>query len=282
MHVPDKNGNICNRKGTHKRRRRSHIERVFIRSFAGEGNLSPQEQAAEQKNIAVTGLSRNVGTTFLATALAFYFAEKGNSLTFVQCLDPKGCTQLLFDSAAMDKRFARRGFTDVYRKIRDKQPVRGIKNMEKGINWILPTPGNCEEAMELTGEEKGRLIQSAGGQICIFDIEASGNWDVFLNGMDQLIVVTDPLPSKMIRSSSRFRLLKQLELSGCPVFWIVNHANRGISRRQVSGYLKTAQIIWIEEFPADMIYADEFSCRFHWENRDIKCHLLEKFTKISQ
>ncbi|MFR7989231.1 MAG: hypothetical protein ACLU5F_01405 [Anaerovoracaceae bacterium] len=182
----------------------------------------------------------------------------------------------------MDKRFLNRQFIDVYQRIREGRPVRGTKNLEKGINWILPTPQNCENEMELSGEEKSRLIQSARGQVCIFDIEAENRWDHLLSVMDMLVVVVDPLPSKLIRSSRRFKLLKQIELAGCPVVWIVNRTNRGISRRQVAGYLKTKEVTWINEFPAEWIYSDEFSCRFHWENNDIKCQLMEIFTKVSQ
>ena len=74
--------------------------------------------------------------------------------------------------------------------------MRGTKNLEKGINWILPTPQNCENEMELSGEEKSRLIQSARGQVCIFDIEAENRWDHLLSVMDMLVVVVDPLPSE--------------------------------------------------------------------------------------
>ena len=265
-----------------ERRRRCHIDRLWIGRCTGRKKASPLAETAEQQNIAVTGLGRSVGTTFIATSLAFYISEKGNSLTFVQCAAPGSCSHLLYDSAAMDKRFVNRKFIDVYQRIKDNQPVRGVRNMEEGINWILPTPENCDEGLELNGEEKGRLIQCARGQVCVFDVEAETSWNPFLAGMDLLIVVVDPLPSKLIRSSRRFRFLKELELSGCPVIWLVNRVNKGISRRQVIGYLKTQDLLWVGEFPAETVYSDEFSCRFHWENNDIKCQLMEIFTKVSQ
>lgn len=255
------------------------MERVFIRSKAEE---QIRAGGCQQMNIGVTGLCRSAGSTFLAAALAFFYHDKGNYLTFTQCLTPSTCNQLLYDAVAMDQRFASRQFHDIYRRIFEGQTVRGLTNMELGINWILPTPWCCENMADLDSDLRSRLIANAKGDICIFDLAAEPAWDAFLMDMDRLVVVVDPMPSRMIRHSSRFSMLKSLELSGTPIQWIVNRAGSGINRRQVRGYLKNNRPIWIPEMDSSLFYADEFACRFPWENKEIRCNLLEAFTKTSQ
>ncbi|MCI5686943.1 MAG: hypothetical protein MR303_00370 [Emergencia sp.] len=256
------------------------LERTFIRmqdDREKSGLKNPQ-----QLNIGVTGLGQSVGTTFVAASLAFYFAGMGNSVTFTQCLTPDRCNGLLYDSVAMDQRFANRAFHDVYRLILEDKPVRGKKNMEQGINWILPTPWIWQQGKNLDSGQRARLIQCARGEICIFDFAAEAEWDCYLADMDRLLVVTDPMPSKLIRNKERFQRLKALELSGVVTDWIVNRNNSGISRRQIASYLKSRKLLWIPQFAPELFYADEFACRFSWENREIRSKLLEIFTKVSQ
>ena len=61
-------------------------------------------------------------------------------MTYCQCLTPSEADKLLYDAAAMEQRFACRRFYDIYRMIFEGKPVRGKKNMEKEISWILPGP----------------------------------------------------------------------------------------------------------------------------------------------
>ena len=49
-----------------------------------------------------------------------------------------------------------RQFHDVYRKIFEGETVRGKKNMEKGVNWILPTPWSVEKEADLDQKQRSR------------------------------------------------------------------------------------------------------------------------------
>lgn len=259
-----KNGNICN----------------MNRSFIRKRQEIPQ-QAAEKINIGVIGMGQSVGTTFVSSTLAFYFAEMGKSVTFTQCADPGKQSSLLYDAAAMDRRFSSREFTDFYKLIYQEQRLKRRVNMEQGINWVLITPQNCKDRILLNGEQRARLIGCAGGEVCIFDIDQSKKWRKSLRDMNMILAVTDPLPSKMIRSAALFSEIKQLEIEGVNVIWVVNKVNGGVNRRQVTGYLKTREIMWIEHFDTAMMYADEYFCRFPWENSVIKRRMMDIFTKLS-
>lgn len=257
------------------------MDRLFFREYRGRTDSCSEQNRAQQFNIGVTGLGRSAGTTFVSSSLAFYFASMGKSLTFCQCLNPAEGGALLYDSVAMDRRFANRIFHDVYSLISEGKPVRQTENMEKGINWILPTPDDRQKGLTLSAEQRARLVNSAKGEICVFDMRPGEDWDPFLLDMDLILAAADPLPSMLIAGCERFRLLKRLELSGSRVIWAVNRANGGISRRQTRGFLKTKDLIWIPFFDPVLIYADENACRFHWENDEIRSNLLEIFTKVS-
>ncbi|MBR5316192.1 MAG: hypothetical protein IKU44_05310 [Firmicutes bacterium] len=252
------------------------MERLFFRERQYE--LERENSRVEQWNIGVTGLGRSMGTTFVATALAFYFQSMGKNVTFVQCLTPSHASGLLYDSVAMDQRFAHRTFHDPYLKIAKEESVRDLGNLEEGIRWMIPSG----KAGDLTEQQRSRLIHGARGELCIFDLEADSSWDGFMMDMDLLIVVTDPLPSKLIHHVERFKRLKKMELSGTTAVWVVNRCNDGVNKRQVKGFLKNNQLVWIPSFGEESFYQCEYACKFLWENKEIQRKMLEIFTKVSQ
>lgn len=258
------------------------MNRTFFREYRGLGPSEEAQPAAKQWNIGVTGLGRSVGTTFVASSLAFYLQSKGNSLTFCQCMHPEPGRPLLYEGAAFDQRFANRRFHRFYSLIAEDGPVRGCENLEQNIRWILPAPEDREEGIRLSGRQKVRLAAAACGDICVFDLDAEPEWEQLLADMDVVAAVCDPLPSRLLAGIERFRMLKKLELSGRPVAWICNRDNSGVSRRQTAGFLKTRELFWVPSFDPTLIYADEYACRFHWENERIRRDLLEVFTKVSR
>ena len=252
------------------------MERIFFR----ERKEEPGQRGIQQLNIGVTGLGRGMGTTFVATALAFYFRDQGKQVSFIQCVDMEKTAGLLYDSVAMEQRFARRTFYNYYEKIRNECPGGTLRNLEEGINWILPGPDQREKGA-LDDVQKQRLVLAVRDDVCIFDIEADYTWDRLLLDMDWIVVVADPLPSKLIHSAPRFRMLKKLELAGSKVIWAVNRDNEGVRRRQVRAYLKGNPDLWIPSFSADKIYRCEYGCSFIWKDEEIKRKMVEIFTKVS-
>lgn len=258
------------------------MNRLFVRKRTDRRTQKQGADVLEQRNIAVTGLGQCVGTTFVASSLAFFFREKGNSVTFCQCAQPWRCSRLFYDAVAMEQRFTNRRFTDFYALIHQEEKLTGKKNMDSGINWILPTPYDWDSGFALDAAQRNRLVLNVRDETVIFDLETHKDWDGFLQDMDQVVVVIDPMPSALIRASGRFSFLKRLELAGTPMTWIVNRMNSGVHRRQVTGYLKNRSPLWLEQMDSALIYADEFFCRYHWENEEIRCKFMELFTKLSQ
>lgn len=254
------------------------MERIFFR----DRQEKMLQERAEQHRIGVTGLGQGAGATFVATALAFYFRDQGRQVSYTECLNPAACTGLLYDQIAMDKRFAHRDFEDIYRHLTEDEPIRRSWNKEEGIIWRLATPDNCKDALTLEDKQKARLMAAAREEVCIFDLEADYSWDDYVMDMDVVFVVADPLPSKLIRSRARYRMLKKLEFAGCRVIWIVNKMNPGVDKKQVKNYLKADNLLWMEAVEANLIYENEYLCRFHWQNTEIQKKMLEIFTKVSR
>lgn len=254
------------------------MERVFFR----ERQEPKEENEKRYFRIGVTGLGQGVGTTFVATALAFYFRNQGRGVSFTECLQPENCNTLFFDQVAMDKRFRHRKFHNLYQKLADDAPLPEQRNKEAGIIWRLATPDDCNNKVRLTERQQFRLVDTAREEVCIFDMEADYSWDDYLMDMDLIFVVADPLPSKLIRSRKRFQTLKRMELSGCTVIWIVNMSNPGVDKKQVKNYLKADHLFWLEAMKTEAIYEDEYLCRFHWENKEFQRKMEEIFTKVSR
>jgi len=254
------------------------LERIFFR----ERQEKTWDRAAERYRIGVTGLSQGVGTTFVATALAFYFRDQGRQVSYAECLNPASCRALLYDQVAMDKRFGPRPFERIYQKITDEDQALQGRNKEEGIIWRLPVPEDCREKRELNQRQKARLVGLPREEVCIFDLEADYSWDDYLMDMDVIFVVVDPLPSRLLRNRERYRTLKKMELAGCRVIWIVNKMNPGVDKKQVRNYLKADNLFWLEAIEISRIYEDEYFCRFHWQNAEIQKKMLEIFTKVSR
>ncbi len=258
------------------------MKRLFIRRKDTMSRETIYNLSKTKQDIAVTGLGREVGTTMISTSLAFFFAEKGNYLTFTQCAEPCRANALIYDAVSMDRRFINRNFTDIYECIDRGEVIKKCKNIEEGINWILITPENCRKEITLNNEKRNRLIQCGRNEIGVYDIEADDDWNSYLLDMDRIIVVVDPLPSKLISQVSRFQHLKRMEVQGADILWLINKTNAGVDKKEVKRYLKSDRIVWLEMMPVQNIYALEYTSKFYWEDHYIRERLDEMFTQISQ
>lgn len=252
------------------------MERLFIRENHEKG------REPRQINIGVTGLGRGVGTTLTASSLALYLAGEGYSTTFTQCGDTGKTNGLIFVAAAMDKRFYGREFIDFYEEIAAGRTVRNRRNMESGVNWRLMTPEDVETRVALGRAEKTRLMSGTGDDVCVFDIEPGSGFEEFLPDMDVILAVVDPLPSRMTSDIEAFRRLLAMEGNGtCRFIWLVSGVNSGVSKRQVRNFIRSSEISWIGRVPAEVIYRNEYRCRFQWEDEDVKAVFSDVFTKVS-
>ena len=258
------------------------ISREFFRT---KGNFA--EEVPHQKNIAVIGLGRECGATFVASSLAFFFSEKGKRVTFTECMDASRVNSCIYEAAAFEKRFFARKYMEFFDKLRHGEALRDVKNEESGVNWQVLSSKNIKDKLVFSEIKKGRIISQARSEICIFDVDFDKAWIPFLYDMDAVVAVIDPKPSKIASNIERFKKMKALEFAFNALekdktrfFWIVNHVSSAINKRNIKTFLKSESVFWLNEIESKEFYADEYLCRFHWENELIKSEIKPILEKL--
>lgn len=251
------------------------MERLFIR----EKRL----EKAPERLLGAVGLCRGSGVTAAASSAALFMAGQGFQVRYTECAQPRSGRVLLYDSAAMSERFCGRSFCDVYALIAGDEPVPERGNKELGVDWRIMTPESRDAGRLLTEGARGRLIrQGMRAEISVFDFDCSGpEWFPYIRDMDAVLVLVDPLPSRISSGMPVFRKMKSLEQEGrVQVRWLVNRMCSSVSRRQIRGLIKSREIYWMEDLGRSIFCQNEYHCRFHWENECVREHLEPVFQDI--
>ena len=227
------------------------------------GGLSPLK-------IGFFGGFSGSGTSFLASVLA----NRVLSLNFNPCVLEFGNSRL-YDSLGMDKHFAEGDFFPFQKYILKGRSVQGLTNLYEGINWCLRTP--AERGLAPGFREKLRLLQSMQGDLMICDFsgvemgtsEWEDNWRLLWE-MDRIVVVLDPLPSRMLPSAE---LVARLRGGFLPVEYVINRWNRGVDSRTVLSFFQLADPVLFPFLDPSVIYSAEYGCRFVWDIPDVRCQL---------
>ena len=229
-----------------------------------------EEDWGAVRNIGITGSGPGCGATTLGAAIACYFGRQNHTVSFTECKSHNLWGTLFFDSVDMSRRFKNDEFLSIYELVRKNQSAKQVRNIWENVNWRLYTSEDRSSKEELSDQQKWKLICSATGEICIFDFDSCGSWDAFLENMDIIIVVIDPLPSRLIRDRQRIAFFQQLDEKGIPIYIVINHMNTGVSRRQVKRIFKGERLFFLDHVPAAQVYASEFRCQPVWLSKEGK------------
>lgn len=208
----------------------------------------------DRYKIGVVGLSPGAGAGFISVFLARALAETGVYQPVV--LETGGYG--LYDILGMDKHFAGREYFRFFDAVRNDKSIRGKSNELYGVNWILRSPEESDTKMDLL--ELIRMMNHASGDMIICKISCIRGEELWklLADMDKVLVVIDPLPSKMLAGH---KLLCKFRTAGLPVIYSVNKMNGGVSRRELLGYLKQKKLIYFPMLDQETVYGAEYSCR---------------------
>ncbi|MGI6727389.1 MAG: hypothetical protein ACOX4P_02355 [Anaerovoracaceae bacterium] len=220
----------------------------------------------ERIKIGIIGLGVGAGTGFITTCLAGELAEQGNYYPAVIELGSGG----LYDSLGMDKHFSGRKFFPFHRKVVQDKSIWGRSNQLNGINWLLvPTE---EDLISLDLYQKLRLVNNAQGDFILCRLNGLLGEELWrlLWEMDRVLVVIDPLPSKMIES---YELLCALKVSELPIIYIVNKFNPGVNRKELLNYLKLKKLMFFPMIDQREIYGAEYMCKAIYDMPDAKKQL---------
>ncbi len=247
------------------------IDRVLKR----ETEITEKYDAMEKLKIGVIGISEGAGVSFLTGCLARYLANTRKYSPAVVELGKGG----LYDSFGMDKHFAGRTYFCFYHAVTDNKRIRGMRNMDEGINWILKSPD--EEKLDLTFEQKLRLVSHAKGDIILCDLSGQAEQDYeLMQSMDQIIVVIDPMPSKMLQGYDALCRMKVLESKQENMIYVINKLNRGVNRRQMFDFLKVRKPVFFPLVNVESIYTAEYNCKIPYAMSEVKCLLQNSLGEI--
>ncbi len=277
-------------------------------AFAGSGPL----------RIGVVGLCSGAGCTFVAEAIAYLLAhEKKKAVTYVDAagylaaaLPYRQASGCIYDALGMEKRFAIRGFTDAFELLESGRSIRKIRNIDEGINWILPKPGARGRYMRggfrsIAAEEAFSIVQrayqSCSGEIIICDfgapsrdygIKSSETWAApgrwllessVLGEMDCVIAVANPLPSALLAGEPVLSALKALAREDRQeVLFVLNKVSDGVIMHEVKHFLRQSFAARLQAVPIQNIYAAEFACSLPIENKGVRNAVLEDMRKLMQ
>lgn len=245
------------------------------RILSREASLTEKYAAMDKFKVGIVGISPGAGAGFLTGCLARYLANTEKHSPAVVELG-KGS---LFDSFGMDKRFAGRLWFRFYESLRENKSIRGMRNMDEGINWILKSP--AEGDVSLSFEEKLRLAVHARGDVILCDLSGETAPDFqLLRSMDQIITVIDPMPSKMLAGYPLLCSLKALETERGNMIYAVNKMNRGVNRRQMSDFLKVRKPVFLPLVNPESVYTAEYNCKIPYSIGEVKSVLQGPLEEI--
>ena len=251
-------------------------EQRMDRILSREASAVERYPALEKLKIGVVGISEHAGASFMTGCFARYLANTRKHSPAVIELG-RGS---LFDSYGMDKRFAGRQYFNFYKAVENNQSIRGMKNTDEGVNWILRSPE--EDKIKLTFEQKLRLESHAKGDVILCDLSGDREQEFeLLQSMDQIIAVIDPLPSKMFEGFWLLRNLKAMEADRGEIIYVINKYNRGVNRRQMLDFLKIRKPVFIPLVSTESIYTAEYNCKIPYAMSEVKNALRDPLTEIA-
>lgn len=247
------------------------MERVLSREAMMEERYGP----IEKLRIGIVGISANAGASFLAGCMARYLANTGKHSPAVVELGSGS----FYDAYGMDKRFAGRAFFHFYKALEENKSIRGVRNMDEGINWIVRSPG--EWSIRLSFEQKLRLVNHAKGDVIFCDLSGEGDLSSeLLLSMDQIVAVVDPLPSGMLEGYGRLCSLKALETGGREIVYVINKFNRGVNKRQMLDFLNVKKPVMIPLINPESIYTAEYNCKIPYALSEAREILRKPLSEI--
>ncbi|MBR0598931.1 hypothetical protein [Sinanaerobacter chloroacetimidivorans] len=254
-----------------------HGNQRMNRVLSREGERRETATPLDKIKVGIVGISHGAGVSFLTACLAKYLANTREFHPAVVELG-NGC---IFDSAGMDKRFAGREYFYFFKALREGRSIRGKRNMEEGINWVLKSPAEMD--ITLDTDQKLRLINQASGNLILCDCSQyeKGNQRL-LSHMDQIIAVIDPLPSRMLEGYHRLCELKSVESRCQNVIYIINKYNRGINRREMMDFLRLRRPIFLPMVAAENIYTAEYICKIPYSIQEVRNQLHEPMKEIAE
>ncbi|MBN7772879.1 hypothetical protein [Clostridium aminobutyricum] len=256
------------------------MNRIFVREEAEELYAAKKSR----QKIGIVGMSAGAGTSFISSSLAKHLSkEKGQRVAFVEACTDSSSERYIYDSLGMDKRFAGRAFYDFYHEMKEGRSVSGLVNLDEKINWALRVPsmtGQYRDNIKIEPIEMCRIINNITADIIVCDLTTSHDTEEIIREMDLIIFVIDPLPSKLISGYPSLCQMKNLEMKGQKIIWLVNKYNEGVNKREFNTFIKVKNYIIVPMVQQQSFYLAEYNCRIPYSVKSIAEVMTEPLEKI--
>ena len=210
---------------------------------------TPRKQFV-QRRIAVAGLGKGCGTSFVAGLLACRLAE-GGSCTLAELGTP-------YFSLALGADLRVENGAVYYEDLLDKKiSLLGVRNMYGSIDLLLRRPG-------AQGMAPSSCALRMPGEQVVFDLSGADDAylaDVFAD-MDSIYLVADPMPSALLGAAER---LKELKLAFPDIRIIVNKMNKAVHKAELRRFLGGKEHAAVPLLDPVIFYKAEYNCVFPCE-----------------
>ncbi len=254
----------------------------------------------EIKRIAVAGAGRDVGVSLAAGLLSAYIADIAGSQETVSLIEMG--SPYFYEAFGIEKRFIHREFLSFYDILNRRGNIKGLSNIEENINWILrcpPKPQSSNSVYDTSvqvRQQKGispdislshsfRLLHNVCGTILIFDCSGMPEdvlWDV-LPEMDGIILVIDPMPSRLIPSGI---MIQRLRLTMDRTVLVVNKMNKGVHRGELCRFLGTKDFPFLPFVNPESLYKAEYNCMLPYSipsvKKETEAHIKDMWDAVLQ
>lgn len=240
------------------------------REFKREVETNRYEAITEKTKIGVFSLGRSAGATFIATSMAKQLSENQKKIVaYVELGGIQPSMPLTYHALGMNHRFSCKKFKSFYMELKDGNRIKNMMNLDAGINWALHTPADLEFNSELSPLEELKLINNIKGEwiICDFGSKISSE---MLEEMDVLFGVIDPLPSKLLSNKEAYQNLRQSEIAGRNLIWLINRQNAGVGKKNLRLFLKEKKLTTFPLLPEEWFYSAQYNCQLPLEQHDIR------------
>lgn len=240
-------------------------------------NIKGASPVKSVKRIAVIGVGQGVGVSFVAGALASAFSCRpaDEEVSIIEL-----GTSYFYEAYGIEKRFIQREFIRFYDALLCKKNIKGLRNIEDNVNWILHCPLDRTDR-ELCIADFLRLIHHAEGTLLFFDCSSVCEkflWDI-LPEMDAVVAIIDPLPSKLIPGGA---LIQRLRFVFPKTIFVVNKMNQGVHKGELKRFLKGIDVCSIPLLHAQWLYKAEYNCLLPYAIPNIQTEISQPLKILSR
>jgi hypothetical protein len=191
-----------------------------------------------------------------------------------------------YDRVGIDVRFAGREYVSPYARIARGGSVRGIGNIDGGVNWLLRAPGEPCAGLEIA--DYVRLSSGAPGDIVVVDIaggfgrgQRTAALPKLLGDCDRVFAVIDPLPSALMAGAEMLELFKSLECGGSDILYVLNKMNPGVDMKEMRSFVKIRNAVEVPFLAPEHVYAAEYNCCTVYAMPQLAASLDDAFSRMA-